>query len=230
MLEVCEDFGAFAADAADVRFFCGLPYVRLADEPAPFIETVAAPVLHGSRFDGRSMYFSDDVVHRDAPYRRFADLRGRIWAYNDPDSQSGYNVTRHRLLDVEQPAAFFGAIVRAGSHQRALRLVASGEVDAAAIAAHVLAIEFRDHPKLAERLRVIDAPGPSTIQPLVGARRLPEGLRRELRASLLVAGSDADSRALLDRGFVERFVPVGNADDDDIRRMLAAVEAAKLPA
>lgn len=229
-LSVGTDFGAFAADAADVGFLCGLPFVRLADEAEPAVAAIAAPVLRGARYGGRPVYFSDVVVHRDAPFRNFADVRGRVWGYNDPDSQSGYNVTRYRLLEFAQPEAFFGRIVRAGSHQRALRMVAAGEIDAAAIDSQVLAVEFRDHPGLAERLRVIDALGPSTIQPVVAARRLPEELRHGLRAALLALGDDPGSRALLDRGFVERFVPARDADFDDIRRMPAAVEAARLPA
>jgi phosphonate transport system substrate-binding protein len=228
-LVVGEDFGAFAAGAADVGFLCGLPYVRLADGPAAPVEPLAAPVLVGARYGGRPVYFSDVVVRRDAPYRSFADLRGSAWAYNDPDSQSGYNVTRHRLLAVDRPAAFFGRVVRAGSHQRSLRLVAGREVDAAAIDSQVLAVELRDHPDLAGALRVIDALGPSTIQPVVAARRLPADLRAAVRAALLAMGEDPAARALLGRGFVERFAPVGDADYDDIRGMLAAVEAAGLP-
>jgi hypothetical protein len=43
-------------------------------------------------------------------------------------------------------------------------------VDAAAIDSQVLAIELRDHPQLADRLRVIGSFRPSTtIQPLMAA-------------------------------------------------------------
>jgi phosphonate transport system substrate-binding protein len=68
-------------------------------------------------------------------------------------------------------------VVEAGFHQRAIRLVAAAKVDAAAIDSQVLAIERRDHPQLADRLRIIDTFGPSTIQPVVAASRLPERLK-----------------------------------------------------
>ena len=48
---------------------------------------------------------------------------------------------------------FFGDVVEAGFHQRAVRLVAGGRVDAAAIDSQVLAVELRDHPRLAAGLR-----------------------------------------------------------------------------
>ena len=106
-------------------------------------------------------------------------------------------------------------------------MVATGEVDASAIDSQVLAIEMRDHPELAAHLRVIDTLGPSTIQPVVAARRLPIALRRQVRTVLVAMGSDPTMRTHLDRGLI---APISDADYDDIRRMLAAVEAAQVPA
>src|SRR5262249_59684045 len=97
---------------------------------------------------------------------------------------------------------------------------------ASAIDSQVLAVELRDRPELAERIRVIDALGPSPIQPVVAATRLPPALRAELRAALLAMADDPAARPELNRSFVERLVPMADADYDPIRRMLATVEAA----
>ena len=99
-------------------------------------------------------------------------------------------------------------------------------MDASAIDSQVLALMLRDYPELADRLRVIDTLGPSTIQPVVAARRLPESLKVELRDALLGLADDPAARPHLDRGFIERFVAVSDADYDDVRAMLAACEAA----
>ena len=90
----------------------------------------------------------------------------------------------------------------------------------------MLAIELRDHPDLAEELRVIEALGPSTIQPVVAARHLSSDLKAALRDTLLRMGDDPASRTVLGRGFVERFVRVTDKDYDDIRGMLVAAERA----
>ena len=116
--------------------------------------------------------------------------------------------------------------MEAGFHQRAIRLVAAGAVDAAAIDSQVLAIELRDHPQLADRLRVVDVFGPSTIQPVVTASRLPGPLKDEVRELLVELGDDPSARPALGHGFVERFVAVDAAAYDDIRVMLATVAAA----
>ncbi|HKT37798.1 MAG TPA: PhnD/SsuA/transferrin family substrate-binding protein, partial [Ktedonobacterales bacterium] len=220
-----ERFSVFADGEADVGFICGLPYVELMGEREPSIELLAAPVLAGERYQQRPIYFSDVIVRREQPWRRFADLRGCSWAYNDTDSHSGYNVTRYALVRLGETRGFFGRLVEAGYHQRSLRLVAAGEVDASAIDSQVLAIESREHPELAERVRVIDTLGPSSIQPVVAARCLPATLKADLRAALLGMAEDAEARERLAHGYVSHFAAVEDHDYDDIRAMVAAAEA-----
>lgn len=192
-------------------------------EPPP-VELVAAPVLIGERYRGEPIYFSDVIVARDSPFGAFADLRGRSWAYNDRGSHSGYNLTRYELVKRGETAGYFSRVVEAGSHQRSMRLVAEGEVDGAAIDSQVLAVELREHPTLAERLRVVDTFGPSTIQPVLAATRLDPELRRAVGRVLLCLHEDPAARDALAYGFVERFVVVDDARYDDIREMLAAAE------
>jgi phosphonate transport system substrate-binding protein len=226
MLATRTDFDAFARGEVDAGFICGLPYVHLTRAAEPAIEPLAAPVLQGARYGDRPIYFSDVIVRHDHPARCLRDLRGCSWAYNDVDSHSGYNITRHVLLCLGETSGFFGRVVEAGFHQRAIRLVARGEVDAAAIDTQVLAIELRDHPALGQEIRVIETLGPATIQPVVAARRLPSALKDALRAALLAMASDPSERAALDAGFIARFAPIADADYDDIRAMVAAAEAA----
>jgi phosphonate transport system substrate-binding protein len=210
-----------------VAFICGLPYVQLArGRPSP-VTLLAAPVLAGARYGGRPIYYSDVIARRDAAWRSFADLKGASWAYNDPDSHSGYNITRYRLVQLGETQGFFGRVVQAGWHQRAIRMVCSGEVDASAIDCQVLAVELRDHPELAPQVKVIDTLGPAAIQPVVSASGAPAGLQAGVRAALLAMADDEEGRHGLAHGFVERFVAVADADYDDIRSMVKAAEAAQ---
>ncbi|MCA9909298.1 MAG: PhnD/SsuA/transferrin family substrate-binding protein [Anaerolineae bacterium] len=214
---------------ADLAFICGLPYVLYAHPrmTPSAIEALVAPVLQGERFQDRPIYFSDVIVHRDSPFRAFADLRGCSWAYNEPLSQSGYGITRYRLLKMGETNGFFGDVIEAGFHQESIRMVCSGAVDASAIDVQVLAVELREHPELGEQLRVIDSLGPSTIQPLAAASHLPQSLKHDIRAILAEIHHDPAGRAYLDKGFIDRFVPVQDADYDDIRAMLRECEQAE---
>jgi len=218
-------FDQFEHGEADLGVLCGLPYVWLAARRPPPVEPLAAPVLAGDRYGGRPVYYSDVIVRRDSPISCLDELRGRSWAYNEPASHSGHTVTLYSLVRMGAQPGFFARMVEAGFHQRALRLVAAGVVDAAAIDSQVLAIELRDHPDL-DGLRVIGSFGPSTIQPVVAAGCLPERLKDQVRDLLVELADDPTARPMLDHGFIDHFAPVDDAAYDDIRAMLTVIEAA----
>jgi phosphonate transport system substrate-binding protein len=161
------------------------------------IEAIAAPVLTDARFAGRPLYSSEVVVRSDSPHRSFEDLRGKRWAVNEPSSWSGYWV----VLEKVGAWSYFSEVVESGFHQRSLRLVADGEVDAAAIDSQVLAVEQRDDPGLAQRLRVVATLGPAPSQPVVVRSTLEEGVKAELQKRLLNLPT-----AMLRRFFWERLV------------------------
>jgi phosphonate transport system substrate-binding protein len=224
-LVVGTSFGQFERGAVDMGVICGLPYVWLAARQPPPVEPLAAPVLAGDRYGGRPVYYSDVIVRRDSGITCLEELRGRSWAYNEPASHSGHTVTLYSLVRMGARPGFFARVVEAGFHQRAIRLVAGGAVDAAAIDSQVLAVELRDRPRLAGRLRVIGTFGPSTIQPVVAASRLPDQLKNRVRELLVELGDDPSARPLLAHGFIERFTAVDDAAYDDIRAMLATIQA-----
>src|SRR5215216_287853 len=199
-LVVGRSFDQFQAGEVDLGVICRLPYVWLAARcPSP-VEPMTAPILSGARYGGRPIYYSDVIVRHDSPITCLEELRGCSWAYNEPASHSGHTVTLYSLIRMGARPGFFARVVAAGFHQRAIRLVHSGAVDAAAIDSQVLAIELRNHPELAERLRLIGAFGPSTIQPVVAASRLPDQLRNQVRKLLVELGDDPAARPMLDHG------------------------------
>jgi len=225
-LVVETSYEACERDENEVCFVCSLPYVTFERRGLDLAVPVAAPVLQGARYEGRPIYFSDVIVHRDSPFRRFEDLRGRTWAYNEPLSHSGYGITRYHLVRMGETNGFFSRVIEAGFHEEALRMVARGEVDGSAIDSQVLAIALRDDPGLGSALRVVDALGPSTIQPVAVSRRVPDDLRAAIGDVLVTLADDPAVRAQLAAGLVERFVPVDAGSYGDIRTMLDACEAA----
>jgi phosphate/phosphite/phosphonate ABC transporter binding protein len=225
-LVVGTSFDQFERGEADLGVICGLPYVWLADRHPSPVEPLAAPVLHGARYGGRPIYYSDVIVRHDSPISRVEELEGRSWAYNEPASHSGHTVTLYSLVAMGAQPGFLGRVVEAGFHQRAIRLVAAGAVDAAAIDSQVLAIELRDHPRLADGLRLIGSFGPSTIQPVVASSGLPSRLRDQVRKLLVGLTDEPLARPVLDYGLIDHFTAIDDAAYDDIRAMLATIEAA----
>jgi phosphonate transport system substrate-binding protein len=214
-------------DDVDVVFVCSLAYIEHEAIYRRF-EPIAAPILAGARYGSRPVYYSDVIVRHDSALRSFADLRGRTWAYNEQLSQSGYGITRYHLARLGETGGYFGQLIEAGRHERAIALVASGEVDAAAIDSHVLDTYLDLHPHLGRALRIIDSLGPSPIQPVAVRRTLSRGCKEDLRLALAEIEKDPEARSCLARAQVERFVRVDEESYDPIRTMSAFAAAAGL--
>jgi phosphonate transport system substrate-binding protein len=171
------DWRELASGHIDIAFVCSPPVIWL----GAAVEAVAAPILTDPRFGGKPLYCSEVIVNRDSPFQSLDDLRGARWAINEPSSWSGYWVTLQRIGSWD----FFGEVVEAGFHERALQMVASGEIDGAAIDNHVLGVALRNAPQLAAMLRVVETLGPSPSQPVVVRSGLDPALKERIRERLL---------------------------------------------
>ena len=228
-LIVAADYGRCGADLDEVCFVCSIPYLLLADAGAIAMTPLAAPVLRGRRYGGRPVYFSEVVVPAESPYRSFADLSGTAWAYNEPFSHSGFMVALHRLASAGLDASFIGEWVETGFHDDALRAVLDGSAAWAAVDSQVLDLWRRGDPAVRRGLRSLEVLGPSTIQPVVAStRRLTSRERGEILGLLLDLHHDALGQAVLRGAGIERFVPIADADYDDIRHKMSVVRSAGL--
>jgi len=117
-------------------------------------------------------------------------------------------------------------MVKTRSHQRSLQLVLEGRVDATAIDSQVLDVMFSRYEGLALQLRVVAMLGPSSIPPVVVARRLASDLKCQMREALLTMHDDPDMARVLHEGRIDHFVAVTDADYNDIRTIFARTQAA----
>lgn len=207
------------AGQIDLCWLCGLPYVWKADRTPGTIAALAAPVMAGSRYQDKPVYYSDVVVHRDSPFHTFEDLRGASWAFNEPGSHSGYGVVRYALAVRNETMNYFGQVIESGAHQNSLRMILNREVDASAIDSTVLEMAVANDPTILSQIRVIDTFGPSPIPPWVVSGGVPLALRQKLRELLASMDQDLRGRALLEKAHVKRFTVVDDHDYDPIREM-----------
>jgi phosphonate transport system substrate-binding protein len=205
---------------AQIAFICGLPYA----DRAGWLDLLAAPVMRAARYGDRPVYFSDIVVHRDSSFRSFGDLRGATWAYNEPDSWSGCVALRAHIAAQGQTRDYCGRIVESGAHLESLRMILSGEIDAAAIDSTVLELVLASRPEVVGQIQVVDSIGPNMFPPAVIRNEVPDPLKRGLRDALLHMHEDQAGANILELGMVARFNAVADADYDDIRRKAQLAE------
>ncbi len=208
-------------DAGEIQlcWICGLPYIRKADSNPGMIDPLVAPVMAGDRYLQQPVYYSDVVVHLNSSYQNLDDLRGSIWAYNEPGSHSGYGVVRYALALRGETLDFFGRVIEAGAHQTSLAMILNREVDASAIDSTVLELELANHLEIAGQIRVIETFGPSPIPPWVVSRNVPADLRKSLLEILTEMITDPGGQSILRKARMARFVPISDRDYDPIRAM-----------
>ncbi|HLA98035.1 MAG TPA: PhnD/SsuA/transferrin family substrate-binding protein [Anaerolineales bacterium] len=212
----------------NIAWICGLPYIQRADQPGAQVELLVAPVMRPARYRNLPVYFSDVIVRRETPFTSFGDLRGVRWAYNEPNSHSGYNLTRYVLAQMGAFDGYFGSAIQAGSHQAALQMLLAGQIDATAIDSTVLEIELENKPEVEDRIRTVATWGPSPIPPWVVQKRLPDRLKTAIREILLGMEAEIEGRRVLASLRLKRFARVRDEDYNPIRAMFRLADRVRL--
>jgi phosphonate transport system substrate-binding protein len=102
---------------------------------AVFIENPNAiePILVKVNTDGTYGYFAIGFARADSGITSFDDLKGKSFAFGDPNSGSGYLIPRIEIEDNGyslKPGEFFSDVVFSGGHEQSIVGVANGDFDA----------------------------------------------------------------------------------------------------
>jgi phosphonate transport system substrate-binding protein len=207
----------FLKGEIDLAFICTGPYAAAREKYG--FEALATPQVRGKPF-----YQSYLIVGKDSPYRHLEDLRGRVFAFTDPDSNTGTLVPHHWLAQVgEAPATFFQKTVYTYSHDNSILAVARGLVDGAAVDGHQW--EYFQHftPALTSKTRVIRKSEPYGSPPLVASSRLPDELKTSIRGILLAMHQEPDGREILDKLLIDQFLAPREEWYEPVRAMIAGL-------
>ena len=92
------------------------------------------PTLTTLKKDGTTGYKSIVVARCDSGITSLEDAAGKIMAFADPDSTSGYAVPYFNMVNVEgfKPEDYFGTVTFSGSHEAGAQGVYNGTFDVAA--------------------------------------------------------------------------------------------------
>ncbi len=184
----------------DFAFICTGAFVRGERE-------FGMELLAVSEVAGSTVYYSYIIVPADSRAERPEDLRGRVFAFTDPLSLTGYMAPLAWLRTLgASPEQFFSRTLFTYSHDNSIRAVAEKWVDGAAVDSVVYDTLTAQDPRLAERTRIIWRSEPFGAPPVAVHPQLDAGLKERLRQVLLTMGDDPDGRAALAPLGVDRFV------------------------
>ncbi len=184
----------------DLAFICTGPYA-VGREVFGF-DALATPVIRGEPY-----YRSYLIVHRDSTFNDFSDLKGRVFAFTDPESNTGALVPKYWLAELNETAGgFFRELTYTYSHDNSILAVARGLVDGAAVDGHLWEYYNHRNPLYTSMTRVIRKSKPFGSPPLVASNSLPAHLKMNIREIALTMHQDPEGRQILDNLMIDRFV------------------------
>jgi phosphonate transport system substrate-binding protein len=202
----------------DFAWVCGFPYAR----NKSFMRLLAMPL-----YRRKPLYQSYLIVPQaDRDTRSFRDLRGLIFAYSDPDSNSGFLVPQFDMLrEGLDPPAHFRKSFFTYAHRKVVAAVATGVAQGGAVDGYVwetLALRF---PEQTAKTRVARRSDEYGFPPLVARRSLDEPSFAAMQATLVGMSSDPVGQGFLKELNLDGFAPGEERVFDSIARAMEFVSA-----
>lgn len=205
----------------DVALVCSGAYVAGSRDGS--MELLVAPQVNG-----QTVYYSYIIVPRESPVQEIRQLRGKVFAFTDPLSNTGRLAMVYLLHQMgERPDTFFQKVIYTYSHDNSLKAVADQLVDGAAVDSLVYHFALARDPSLAEKLRVIHRSPPYGIPPVVVPSRLDPERKSRLQQIFLTMHQDPEGQAILANLMIDRFVLIDDSAYTSIREMLYVVESGR---
>ena len=205
----------------DIAFICSGPYAT-GKEKYRF-EALATPQVRGKPF-----YQSYLIVNKSSPYQKLEDLKGRVFAFTDPDSNTGTLVPKYWLaLLGERPESYFKSTNYTYSHDNSILAVARWLVDGAAVDGHIWEYYRVFDSTHTAKTRIIKKSGFFGSPPLVASESLPAKQKNHIRDALFSMHQDAEGRRILKKLLIDRFVAPKEDWYDPILNMKLTIQSAQ---
>ena len=197
----------------DLAFVCAGPYVQGHDKFG--LELLAVPIV-----EGRNVYHSYILANIAGDIRTFDNLRGKRFAFTDPDSNTGCLVPKYMLAKRgESPESFFRETFFTYSHDNSIKAVGDNLADGAAVDSLIWDFMRATDPASVSKTVIIEKSPPYGIPPLVVHPATPPSLKAELKRVLLSIHRDPTAESLLSKVRIERFEEGNDSLYDTVREM-----------
>lgn len=200
----------------DFAWVCGFPFVRYSQE----MTLLAVPL-----YRGKPLYQSYLIVpSRDARSESIADLRGKVFAYSDPDSNSGFLYPRYVLKQMgEASEAFFGKSFFTWAHRKVVEAVSIGLAQGGAVDGYVWDTLNESHPELTAQTRIVTRSPEFGYPPFVARLGVDRNSFVAMQQVLMGMTTESEGKTLLAELNLDGFVVGTPTLFDGIAQMVRAV-------
>ena len=204
------------SDELDFAWVCGYPYVSHRQA----MRLLAVPL-----YQTRPLYRSYLIVSSsDLKTASFADLKGKTFAYSDPNSNSGFLVPQYEMLRAGlDPLTLFQKSFFTYAHGKVVEAVAKGIAHAGAVDGYVWETLALRIPELTRRTRVAAKSDEYGFPPLVARRSIDQSEFRNMQKVLTEMPGNSAGQALLKQLNLDGFAQPEERLFDGIGKILAYV-------
>ncbi len=180
-------------------WICGFPYVQFKNE----LDLVATPI-----WQGKPLYQSYLIAKNDREIADWKGLKGDIHAFSDPDSNSGFLVTRALLAENRlRPDNFFSRSFFTYGHRNIIRAVASELAQSGSVDGYVYEVMRETEPDLIAQTKIIRKSEWLGFPPIASPKSLAFDPRvQALKQALVTMKNDTEGRKVLDLLRLDGFV------------------------
>jgi phosphonate transport system substrate-binding protein len=199
----------------DFAWICDYPFIHLKQQ----VRLLAVPLYQGRPYYRSYLIVPDTDVHTTT----YAQLKGAVFAYADPYSNTGYLAPRYQLQQIgEDPGRFFTKTFFTWSHRKAIDAIAMGLAQGAAVDSYVWDSLARVNPGVTARTRVVAKSPEYAFPPFVAHRSVGEAEFSSMQKLLMDMPKDPEGARLLQRLNLDGFITGEPRMYDSVAQMMRA--------
>ena len=197
-------------------WLCGYPYVRHRSR----MRLLAVPA-----YNGQPLYQSYLIVPvSDKVTESIAGLRGKVFAYSDPDSNSGFLVPQYQLRSAGlRPENHFRRTFFTYGHRNVVEAVGARVAHGGAVDGYVWDTLKALHPDFVAKTRIVERSPQFGFPPMVAAAGTGAAITRTMQAVLFDMHANREGLDLLKRLNLDRFEAGAPSLFDGIEQMVRKV-------
>lgn len=192
----------------DLSFICTGAYVSLDGD----FEILAVPQVEGQIY-----YRSLLIANKNADIKDIKDLKGKIFAFTDPLSNTGYIYPiylfiKNNIMD----RSFFKKVYYTNSHDKSIFLVNKGILDAAAVDNMIYEYIKKNNPKDVENIRIIHTSQQFPNPPIVINSNIKKDKIEEVFLNMHL---DPGGKKILENLHIDKFVKISKSEYETTRKI-----------
>ncbi len=202
----------------DFAWICGFPFVHKRDPE--FIKLLSVPI-----YNGKPLYNSYIIVHKDSPYQSLDDLKDKIFAYSDPESNSGFLYPQYLLLNKSSNKdTFFRHSFFTFNHAETVEAIAEQFADGGAVDSYIWDYMKEFRPEVTDKTRIINTSPAFGFPPIVARVGVDLEVVWRMKNAIMEMNDDPNGRKFLDGLKLDGFGEAPPNLFENIRQMALKVQ------